>query len=68
MICTCGAEMEWHECSTIGCEEGFIDEYEDDPINYSPGEEYARCATCDGEGGWWQCTNPSAHHQAAKAE
>jgi hypothetical protein len=47
----CGhAPVHWRTCSEIGCQDGWIDEYDDDPINYAPGEAYAMCATCRGTG------------------
>ncbi len=52
----CGFELEWVECWDCGGE-GWIDEYEDDAINYSEGEEYRRCSNCSGEGGWLECPN-----------
>jgi hypothetical protein len=50
----CDAEMEWIECDM--CEDGMIDEAEDDPINFAPGEELTPCHHCDGNGGWLECT------------
>lgn len=43
----------WVSCFT-GCEDGFFDEYEDDPINCSPGE-MSFCEECRGKGGWTVC-------------
>ena len=40
--------MYYRECSA--CDEGLIDCYDDDPINYSPGEEHENCAECNGHG------------------
>lgn len=37
-------------CDSIGCEDGYRDEYDDDPINYSPGEMYSVCTECHGYG------------------
>lgn len=34
----------------IHCDDGWLDEYEDDPVNYAPGEEYERCQECNGSG------------------
>jgi hypothetical protein len=48
--------MEWAECIAIDCEQGWYDEYEEDPINCNPGD-MARCGECDGKGGWWFCPN-----------
>lgn len=48
-------EGEWVECWN-GCEEGWVDEYDDDPINYAPGQEFRQCNQCHGNGGWTVCT------------
>lgn len=37
-------------CTVFGCDEGYIDEYEDDPINYAPGESFSECSECHGFG------------------
>lgn len=37
-------------CTAISCDEGWIDCYEDDAINYAPGEEYEMCEECQGTG------------------
>lgn len=37
-------------CDAPYCEDGLIDMYEDDPINFSPGEESKRCDECNGTG------------------
>lgn len=47
----CGEyEVLSRHCDEIQCEDGWCDEYEDDPINYSPGEKYTRCNECLGTG------------------
>lgn len=66
MICDCGSEMEWTECYSLGCDNGFVDEYDDDPINYAPGEEFSKCRVCDGKGGYYVCTTPERHPQPTK--
>lgn len=38
------------DCGELGCDDGYFDEYEDDAINYSPGECLTRCDTCNGTG------------------
>ena len=43
------------ECNEIGCEDGFIDAYDEDPINFAPGEEYERCPECHGRGYFHWC-------------
>lgn len=42
----CGTETNSRSCSAFDCDDGFIDEYEDDAINYAPGEEYRPCSEC----------------------
>jgi len=37
-------------CDAIHCEDGYIDEYEEDAINYAPGEEFSVCHECHGYG------------------
>lgn len=37
-------------CDEWDCEDGWIDEHESDPINFSPGEEYTMCEECCGTG------------------
>lgn len=53
----------WVPCWN-GCNEGWFDDYEDDPIECEPGE-ISRCAECKGKGGWRVCgecniSNPDA--------
>lgn len=40
----------YRRCGVIGCDDGYFDEYDDDPINYGPGEALTRCSTCHGSG------------------
>ena len=37
-------------CQGMNCDDGYCDEYEDDPINFAPGEEYTECEECHGTG------------------
>ncbi len=60
----CGGDMEWVECYN-GCDDGFFDGYETDPLWYSPGE-LARCSVCEGKSGWWECFH--CQDAAAKEE
>jgi hypothetical protein len=48
---SCGFEGPTHgrDCDN-GCDEGFIDEADDDPINFMPGEEFRICSDCYGTG------------------
>lgn len=50
----CGAELEWTECYN-GCDEGYFDEHNYDPVNYAPREAFTKCEVCKGEGGYLQC-------------
>jgi hypothetical protein len=47
----CGQrEVRQRGCDDWGCDEGWIDEHDDDPINFSPGEEFTMCRECLGTG------------------
>ncbi len=37
-------------CQVFDCDDGWIDEYHDDPINFLPGEEISMCHECCGTG------------------
>lgn len=52
----CGGYMEWAYCWN-GCDDGYFDEYETDPINFVEGEEVYPCTECHGKGGYWICAN-----------
>lgn len=39
----------WRDCDAVGCDDGEIDEYEDDPLWFEPGDTSA-CEECDGTG------------------
>lgn len=55
--CTiCGGLLEWVDCWQCGGD-GEFDLYDEDPLNFSPGEEYENCDVCGGEGGYWDCAN-----------
>ncbi len=62
----CGGDLQWEDCCEIGCEDGFHDGYEKDPLWYDEGD-FVRCETCHGKGGWWVCPN-YANHPAISAE
>ncbi len=52
----------WHITRCwAGCDEGYIDEYEDDPINEDPGT-FSLCPECRGEGGWRVCGQCNANN------
>lgn len=41
-----------------GCDEGYFDDYEEDPIECEPGE-ISICRECKGKGGWRVCGTPT---------
>ncbi len=55
-------------CSAFNCEEGYVDEYHDDPINYAPGEEYTVCEECHGHTIHRWCPKCGADYWIAKAK
>lgn len=47
----CGNEhLHVKSCDVIGCEDGYIDEYLEDPINFAPGDSERECMDCHGTG------------------
>lgn len=52
--CLCDSETEWRDCDQCGGD-GFIELYEDDPINFGP-DELGTCPSCSGNGGDHVCT------------
>jgi hypothetical protein len=55
-ICSVHGEVDstgWAPCWN-GCNDGFFDDYEDDPIECEPGE-ISICQECCGKGGWQVC-------------
>jgi len=54
----CGQyEIRRRDCTSLLCDEGHVDEYETDPINYAPGEYLATCDECGGHGCHVWCSN-----------
>jgi predicted RNA-binding Zn-ribbon protein involved in translation (DUF1610 family) len=45
------------ECDSMGCEEGYRDEHDDDPCNFAPGELYTACTECLGTGDLYWCSS-----------
>ena len=46
----CGhSPTRWRDCSTLGCDDGYIDDYEYDPMWYEPGD-VSVCSECHGTG------------------
>ena len=37
-------------CDEILCEDGYVDEHDEDPINFAPGQAYTPCDECLGYG------------------
>jgi predicted RNA-binding Zn-ribbon protein involved in translation (DUF1610 family) len=46
----CGSNTRSRFCEALSCDDGYIDEYEDDAINFAPGEIYVKCGNCYGTG------------------
>lgn len=47
----CGnAELHVMPCDVLYCEDGWIDEHEEDPINFAPGDSEYECRECHGTG------------------
>lgn len=47
----CGHEpIQYRDCTGWNCDDGYADEYEDDPINFRPGESLYKCEECSGTG------------------
>jgi len=44
-----------------GCDEGYFDDYEEDPIECEPGE-ISTCQECKGKGGWRVCGECNANN------
>jgi hypothetical protein len=47
-------------CTALYCDDGYVDEYEEDAINFSPGEEFSLCDECHGSGIEWWCPSCGA--------
>jgi hypothetical protein len=60
---------EWVECPA-GCEDGYFDGYEEDPLWYDEGD-LVPCPVCGGQGGYYWCELtvplPRELHAAARA-
>ena len=61
----CGCDLEWEDCWN-GCDEGYFDGYDDDPLWYDPGD-LILCSECGGRGGYLACPN-AEHHERAETE
>jgi len=57
----CGeSPIRGRSCSGLFCENGYIDESEDDPINFMPGQRLIPCDECNGTGYTRWCPNCNA--------
>lgn len=45
----CGGELTREPCGELGCDDGVVDVYEDDPLWYEPGDNEP-CDECGGRG------------------
>lgn len=58
----CGHSPIHHrDCTNLFCEDGYIDESENDPINFMPGESLYGCEECRGTGIEVWCPNCGAN-------
>ena len=46
----CGELMAYRPCSALFCDDGYCDDSEGDPLNFSEGESYSTCGECRGTG------------------
>lgn len=54
---TCGhSPTRYRDCDQIGCDDGLIDLYEDDPVSYDP-DDTEVCLECNGTGVQRFCSN-----------
>lgn len=45
----CGhSPTHYRDCQGLMCFEGFVDDNDDDPINFAPGESFRTCTDCYG--------------------
>lgn len=61
----CGGPMEWEDCWN-GCDDGYFDMYDEDPLWYDEGD-LEMCEICKGMGGYWLCPN-AKNHQTAEGQ
>jgi hypothetical protein len=59
-----GDDTAWLPCGN-GCDEGYFDGYEEDPLWYDEGDMYA-CEVCEGKGGWRVCGKCNADNEDAE--
>jgi hypothetical protein len=57
----CGrSPIHYRDCRAVGCEDGTIDGWEEDPLYFAPGEGY-ECKNCGGTGIEQWCPNCAAN-------
>ncbi|MFN8493159.1 MAG: hypothetical protein U0350_36485 [Caldilineaceae bacterium] len=65
-VCSvCGAPLEREDCWN-GCDDGYFDMYDEDPLLYEEGDVEV-CNICRGRGSYWVCPN-AQNHPASEAE
>lgn len=62
----CGKHQSWNPC--VECDDGWVDDGDDDGVNFSPGEEVRPCPECHGTRGHWTCGHPHAERSDENAE
>ena len=60
----CGSFMFWEDCWN-GCEDGYLDCFEEDPMWYDEGDVRI-CDVCEGKGGFYICSNTKNHPTATR--
>lgn len=63
---TCGETLDWKHC-WAGCDNGYFDRYDEDPLWYDPGD-LELCSECHGQGGYLACPNAENHPAPVKIE
>jgi hypothetical protein len=63
---TCGCPLEWEDCYSLDCEDGYYHDCGEDCCCCADPEPNVRCDVCDGKGGWWFC--PACAEKAKKGE
>lgn len=49
----CGSSMDYERCTELGCEDGWIEDLDDD--GFDDLDRRWRCDICRGQGGWHRC-------------
>lgn len=65
----CHHPIKRKDCDNLGCNEGYCDEYDDDPINFpQEGECIYKCSECKGTGAVIWCPSCGADLTGMKIE